>query len=216
MAKDDHHPRPATDCYHWLTHPNVTERHPLGCLYASRPPALVYRDKVREIFGLKDPMVIAVVNEGEHGIFNPASLQLVEWLSLEIKELGYSKVKQWVDAEIWMVRKAEFDSLRGKPLKTTYTRGIKQEQGIWAAHLLEAENHMTRHTTKFVFSNIDHQSEIEKSPFMLSRRKVRGRVARSVVRCGSGMTVLQALVRNMGTCCLDAKGVSQVAGATRL
>ena len=34
-------------------------------------PALVYRDKVKEIFGLNDPMVIAVVNEGKNGIFNP-------------------------------------------------------------------------------------------------------------------------------------------------
>jgi len=50
-------------------------------------PALLYRDKVEEIFGLKDPMVIAVVNEGKHGIFNPASLQLVEWLSLEIETI---------------------------------------------------------------------------------------------------------------------------------
>jgi len=50
-------------------------------------PALIYRDKVEKIFGLKDPMVIAVVNEGEHGIFNPQSLALVEWLSLELEEI---------------------------------------------------------------------------------------------------------------------------------
>jgi hypothetical protein len=35
-------------------------------------------------------------------------------------------------------------------------------------------------------------------------------------RCGGGMTVLQALVRNMGTCRSDVKGASQVVGATRL
>ncbi len=51
-------------------------------------PALIYRDKVEEIFGLKDPMVIAVVNEGEHGIFNPQSLALVAWLSLELEEIA--------------------------------------------------------------------------------------------------------------------------------
>jgi len=51
-------------------------------------PALIYRDKVQEIFGLKDPMVIAVVNEGEHGIFNPQSLALVEWLSYELEEMA--------------------------------------------------------------------------------------------------------------------------------
>ncbi len=50
-------------------------------------PALLYRDKVEEIFGLKDPMVIAVVNEGKHGVFNPESLQLIEWLSLELETI---------------------------------------------------------------------------------------------------------------------------------
>ncbi len=32
-------------------------------------PALVYRDQVEEVFGLKDPMVIAVVNKGGHQNF---------------------------------------------------------------------------------------------------------------------------------------------------
>lgn len=50
-------------------------------------PALVYRDKVKETFGLNDPMVIAVVNEGGHGIFNPQSLALVEWLTYEIEKI---------------------------------------------------------------------------------------------------------------------------------
>jgi len=50
-------------------------------------PALLYRDKVEEIFGMKDPMVIAVVNEGRHGIFNPGSLKLIEWLSLELETI---------------------------------------------------------------------------------------------------------------------------------
>ncbi len=81
------------------------------------------------------------------------------------KELGYSKVKQWVDAKIWMARKAEFTSLRNKPLKTIYTKEIKQVQGIWTAHLLEVKNHKTRHTTQFIFSDIDYQKEISDDLF---------------------------------------------------
>lgn len=42
-------------------------------------PVLVYRDKVKETFGLKDPMVIAVHNE--NGVFNVESLKLVANLS---------------------------------------------------------------------------------------------------------------------------------------
>ncbi|MCH9638509.1 MAG: MMPL family transporter, partial [Betaproteobacteria bacterium] len=50
-------------------------------------PALIYRDKVEDIFGLKDPMVIAIVNEGETGIFNPQTLALVDWLTQQIESM---------------------------------------------------------------------------------------------------------------------------------
>ncbi len=50
-------------------------------------PALLYRDQVEETFGLKDPMVIAVVNKEEHGIFNPQSLQLIQWLTDEVMKM---------------------------------------------------------------------------------------------------------------------------------
>ena len=49
-------------------------------------PALVHRNTVEEIFGLKDPMIVAVVNEGANGIFNPHSLGLVSWLTERIAE----------------------------------------------------------------------------------------------------------------------------------
>ncbi|MBA1445997.1 MAG: MMPL family transporter [Chromatiales bacterium] len=48
-------------------------------------PALLFRDKVEDIFGLQDPMVIALVNEGEAGIFNPHSLEVVEWLTRRLE-----------------------------------------------------------------------------------------------------------------------------------
>ncbi len=44
-------------------------------------PALVYKNKVKEQFGLSDPMVIAVVNRSETGVFNPKTLALIEQLS---------------------------------------------------------------------------------------------------------------------------------------
>ncbi len=50
-------------------------------------PALVYRDQIKEIFGLTDPMVIAVENQGMEGVFNPHTLELVEWLTREIGNL---------------------------------------------------------------------------------------------------------------------------------
>jgi len=50
-------------------------------------PALMYRNKVKEQFGLSDPIVVAVINESSDGVFNPGSLNLVNWLSEEISTL---------------------------------------------------------------------------------------------------------------------------------
>lgn len=47
-------------------------------------PALHYREQVRETFGLHDPMVIAIVNDGPNGVFTPHSLGLVHWITQEL------------------------------------------------------------------------------------------------------------------------------------
>ena len=48
-------------------------------------PALIYKNKVKEVFGLADPMVMAVINED--GIFNPKTLQLIYDLNSQIEKL---------------------------------------------------------------------------------------------------------------------------------
>ena len=47
-------------------------------------PALAYRDHVESVFGLKDPMVIAITSDGERGIYTPGALQLVHRLTQEL------------------------------------------------------------------------------------------------------------------------------------
>ena len=44
-------------------------------------PALALSEKARETFGLGDPMIIAIINKGPNGVFNPHTLQLVDWLT---------------------------------------------------------------------------------------------------------------------------------------
>ena len=44
-------------------------------------PAVVSRKKVQEIFGLADPIVVAILNDGPSGVFNPQTLRLVQTLS---------------------------------------------------------------------------------------------------------------------------------------
>lgn len=50
-------------------------------------PALVNRDRAEDTFGLRDPMVVAVVNDGPAGIFNPHSLRLVDRLTRDIRQI---------------------------------------------------------------------------------------------------------------------------------
>jgi hypothetical protein len=50
-------------------------------------PALLHRERVEEIFGLKDPIVAAVIAEDADGVFDPDSLALVEWLSDRIRRM---------------------------------------------------------------------------------------------------------------------------------
>ena len=53
-----------------------------------RHPALIYKNKVEEIFGLKEPVVIAVVNDGPDGIFTPATLRLIRWLTEAVQNIA--------------------------------------------------------------------------------------------------------------------------------
>ena len=51
-------------------------------------PALVYQQKSEEIFGLKDPMVIAITSEHASGVFTPQTLKLVDQLTEQIKNIN--------------------------------------------------------------------------------------------------------------------------------
>ncbi len=53
--------------------------------------ARIYRDKVEDIFGLTDPMVIAVKNDDIHGVFTPKTLQLVQWITDEVSQMSAIK-----------------------------------------------------------------------------------------------------------------------------
>lgn len=80
-------------------------------------------------------------------------------------ELGYGKVVQWVDSNIWMIRKAAFYDTRNKPLKTIITRDIRQVQGIFTAHHIEVKNHKTGHKTVFQFSSVDYEKGVSDDYF---------------------------------------------------
>lgn len=63
--------------------PKITKDTTATAFIPKNNPVLVYREKVKEIFGLQDPIVVAVYNE--KGIFNKESLLLIAKLSEELK-----------------------------------------------------------------------------------------------------------------------------------
>lgn len=81
------------------------------------------------------------------------------------KELGYSKAKLWVDAKIWMLRKADSWDVAGNHLKTIEISDVKKVQGIWTYHQIHVKNHKTNHETIFRLSDIDYQTEISDDTF---------------------------------------------------
>ena len=50
-------------------------------------PSLVQHSRLERIFGRADPMVIAVVGTGSHGVFTPEALALVAWLTERVGSL---------------------------------------------------------------------------------------------------------------------------------
>lgn len=51
-------------------------------------PALLLSEKARETFGLGDPMIIAIINKGPNGVFNPHTLQLVDWITRQLENVS--------------------------------------------------------------------------------------------------------------------------------
>lgn len=55
---------------------------------ASDDPVLVYREYVRDTFGLEDPIIVAVINSGDTGVFNPETLAVVDALTEGVSKLS--------------------------------------------------------------------------------------------------------------------------------
>ncbi len=86
-------------------------------------------------------------------------------------ELGYLKRESCVDDKIWIVRKSVIWDLQNKLLKTIYFKDISEVQGIWTAHLIEVQNHKTGHQTRFVFSDVRYNEEVNDRIFTQNAMK---------------------------------------------
>ncbi|NRB41338.1 MAG: outer membrane lipoprotein-sorting protein, partial [Pseudomonadales bacterium] len=81
------------------------------------------------------------------------------------KELGYSRSKFWVDTATWLIIKANYWGIKGKPLKTLTMTDISTVDGILTRHRLSIDNHKTGHHTTFKFSDVDYKSPVKDKLF---------------------------------------------------
>lgn len=83
-------------------------------------------------------------------------------------ELGYGRVELRVDAEQWIPRRASYWDRRGEPLKTIQLEDVREVQGIWTPHRVEAVDARTGHRTTLRFEDVDYQRELPADLFVES------------------------------------------------
>ena len=86
-------------------------------------------------------------------------------------ELGYSKVEQCVDDEIWMVCQSKMWDVQGRLLKTIHAKDIRLVEGIWTQHELEVTNHKMGHHKQFGFSDVHYNQGVSDKLFTQNAMK---------------------------------------------
>ena len=81
------------------------------------------------------------------------------------RELGYSKLELYVDAESFIVRRAEYWDRAERHLKSSRVRDIRVVDDILTPHRIEVSNHRTGHATIFEISAVDYATPIDESVF---------------------------------------------------
>jgi len=76
------------------------------------------------------------------------------------RELGYGRVLLRIDAERWLPRLGEYWDPRGAPLKRVWLGDVREVQGIWTPHRIEAENLQTGHRTRLEFRDVEYEAEL--------------------------------------------------------
>lgn len=81
------------------------------------------------------------------------------------RELGYGRTEFWVDAEYWVILKAEYWGVKGKPLKSLEVTDIRRVDGYVTRHEMSVDNYKTGHRTEFTFSQVDYQTPVKDNLF---------------------------------------------------
>jgi uncharacterized protein len=81
------------------------------------------------------------------------------------RDIGYSRVRLWVDPSQWIAVRRQAWDIGGNLLKTVEVSDIRQIDGIWTPHLVDAENHKTGHRTIFRITQVKNDGPIDDDLF---------------------------------------------------
>jgi len=81
------------------------------------------------------------------------------------KNLGFDNSQLWVNLANWIIVQADYQDIKGRPLRTYKAFNVRQVDGIWTKHTLEVKNHKTGHFSRFEFSDIDYKTAIKDKLF---------------------------------------------------
>ena len=79
--------------------------------------------------------------------------------------MGFDNSQLWVNLANWIIVQADYQDIKGRPLRTYKAFNVRQVDGIWTKHTLEVKNHKTGHFSRFEFSDIDYKTAIKDKLF---------------------------------------------------
>jgi len=81
------------------------------------------------------------------------------------EELGYGKVRIWVNPSNWVIMRAKYWDINLNELKSLKIDDVRLVDGIWTRHYLKIVNHKTGHQTQWRVSNVDYKQDINDKLF---------------------------------------------------
>ena len=81
------------------------------------------------------------------------------------RELGYSRMEITVDPDRWVITRADFWNLKAQKMKTLEVLEFAKIDGNWTRTELLMRNHLSGHSTRFVFTAIDYRNAIRDGLF---------------------------------------------------
>jgi outer membrane lipoprotein-sorting protein len=99
---------------------------------------------------------------------------ILEAIPKEGSDVGYSKLKLWIDKERWLMDKVEFYDKKGKLLKVLTNTGKEKIQGYWTHTKMEMYNVVDQHKTIFKLIKVEYDTGLKDDFFSqryLKRRR---------------------------------------------